>query len=112
MRLAQGLRDAARRFATGTALMWFPIKEQRAVSIFRREITELGLDKLLLVELSVGETGNMTGLTDTGLVVLNPPFTLEDKLSLLLPFLSNRLAQGKGAGGRLEWLSRPRVTTP
>ena len=35
-RLAQGLGEAARRFATGTFVLWYPIKDARPVHAFRR----------------------------------------------------------------------------
>jgi 23S rRNA (adenine2030-N6)-methyltransferase len=38
--------------------------------------------------------------------VVNPPWTLEKELAVLLPALAAALA-GKGAGGfRLDWLAR------
>jgi 23S rRNA (adenine2030-N6)-methyltransferase len=42
------------------------------------------------------------GLTETGLLVLNPPFNLKDELNVLLPFFSARLGEGRGAGFRLD----------
>ena len=37
-RLVQGLKDAARRFAGGTILLWYPIKDLRAAVALRRQI--------------------------------------------------------------------------
>ena len=36
------------------------------------------------------------------MVVVNPPFTLEDKLVKLLPWLADTLAQGDGYGWRVD----------
>jgi 23S rRNA (adenine2030-N6)-methyltransferase len=110
-RLAGALREAARRFATGTVLLWYPIKDLRAVSAFRSEALDLGLAKLYSAELSVRAAQDPSLLSGTGLVILNPPFTLPEKLEVLLPFLAERLAQGAGAASRLGWLTRERVTS-
>ena len=110
-RLAQGLAEAARRFATGTFVLWYPIKDARPVHAFRREVAELGLEKLLSVELLTRAPGG-TGLAGCGLVILNPPYTLKGKLDVLVPFLAERLAQGPGAGSDVRWLALERVRTP
>ena len=107
-RLVTSLLDAHRRFATGTVVLWYPIKDLRPVFAFRRELAELGLEKLLSVELIV-KVPNGIGLAGCGLVILNPPFSLKDKLDLLLPFLAERLALGPGYSSDVRWLAPERV---
>ena len=107
-RMVQGLRDGLRRFATGTFILWYPIKELRAIEAFRHEVASLGLEKVLDVELLVREAGG-AGLAGSGLLVVNPPFTLAGTLEQLLPFLASRLAQGPGAGSRVTWLAPERA---
>ncbi|MBN8912828.1 MAG: 23S rRNA (adenine(2030)-N(6))-methyltransferase RlmJ, partial [Rhizobiales bacterium] len=50
-------------------------------------------------------------LVATGLLILNPPFTLEQKLTVLLPYLAARFALGAGANSRIVWLTGERVTS-
>jgi 23S rRNA (adenine2030-N6)-methyltransferase len=104
-RLVQGLQEATRRFAGGTFLLWHPIKDERAVAAFRKEIAELGIAKVLAVDLLIRGPGDPSLLNGCGLIIVNPPFTLQEKLKALLPELARVLAQGKGAGFRLEALS-------
>jgi 23S rRNA (adenine2030-N6)-methyltransferase len=104
-RLVEALANAARRFATGTVLLWYPIKEERAAFRLKRDCTLLGLAKLYSAELLIRAANNPAELAGTGLVVLNPPFTLHEKLAVLMPFLAARLGQGHGATSRLAWLS-------
>jgi 23S rRNA (adenine2030-N6)-methyltransferase len=110
-RIVYGLANAARRFATGTVVIWYPIKDARAVARFHRDVRELGLSKLYLAELSIRATAVKGELSASGLIVFNPPFTLPAKLGELVPFLASRLAQGRGAACRLEWLSGDPVTS-
>ena len=110
-RLVAALREAARRFATGTALMWYPIKDPRVVSTLQREVADLGLPKILGVELSIRAASGADVLSGAGLVILNPPFTLAEKLEVLVPFLAGTLGEASGAGARLEWLTRGRAAS-
>ncbi len=109
-RLTAALTDAVRRFATGTFVMWYPIKDQRPVFAFRRELVEAGFEKLLSVELLIKPT-NTGGLAGCGLAILNPPYGLKEKLDVLLPFLSELFAQAPGAASEVRWLATERVRT-
>lgn len=101
-RAVQGLAAAVERFATGTYLLWYPIKNTGAVAAFKRRLAAAGHDKLMAVELRVGMSGE--GLEAAGVIVLNPPFRLEAELAVLLPFLAERLATGPGASFSVTWL--------
>jgi 23S rRNA (adenine2030-N6)-methyltransferase len=103
-RLVVGLQDAVRRFATGIYILWYPIKDARPVYAFRREIEDLRFDKLLSVELLVRAVDG-SGLAGCGMIILNPPFQLKEKLDRLLPFLADRLGQGTGSVGTTRWLT-------
>ena len=110
-RLCEGLAAAHRRFATGTVILWYPIKDERLVRAFQRDAADLAIPKLLSAELLVRAPLSAGELAGSGLLILNPPFTLEAGLAALLPYLAARLARGKGAGSRLAWLAGERVTT-
>ncbi|WP_072396999.1 23S rRNA (adenine(2030)-N(6))-methyltransferase RlmJ [Hyphomicrobium sp. CS1GBMeth3] len=110
-RLVEGLAAAHRRFATGTVIIWYPIKDEHAVRAFARDAAGLGIPKLLSAELLVRAPLSAGGLAGSGLLILNPPFTLEAQLAALLPYLAVSLGHGRGAGSRLSWLAGERVTT-
>lgn len=59
---------------------------------------------MLCAELSVRSDRETTGLSGSGLIIVNPPFTLKGELDLLLPFLKARLAQDRFASTRCFWL--------
>lgn len=105
-RLSQALREAHKRFASGTVILWYPIKDETAVSRFHADVQETDATRLLAIELMVRSPLHAGGLPGTGLVISNPPFTLEAKLETLLPFLQSKLEQGRGATHQLKWLRR------
>jgi 23S rRNA (adenine2030-N6)-methyltransferase len=104
-RLVDALADAHRRWATGVYVVWFPIKDRRAVEAFYGEVTMTGIARILRVELAVRRSTAADSFDACGLLVANPPWKLDDELGALLPYLADRLAQGEGAGFRLDRLA-------
>lgn len=110
-RLVEALGAAHRRFATGTVMLWYPIKDPRRVRAFHRDAAALSIPKLLVAELCVRAPLSEGALAGSGLLILNPPFTLEAALETLLPYLVRTLRQAPGAESRLEWLTGERRTS-
>ncbi len=102
-RLVAGLVKAHKRWPGGTYALWYPIKEPREVNSFITELKATGVGKMLRVELTVDTPTVPPRLYGTGMIVVNPPFVLEEELRVLLPALGKVLADGTG-GHRLEWL--------
>lgn len=100
-RLVVGLSEGVRRFATGTFLLWLPVKDSRQAARFRDALGTLRLERLSWVELRTEDIDSADHLVSAALVILNPPFGLEEQLRRLLPGLSERLATGPGAGWTL-----------
>jgi 23S rRNA (adenine2030-N6)-methyltransferase len=104
-RMARGIAQGLQRFATGTYLAWYPIKDVKPVDSFHASLSALALPKLLRIELMIQRPTHADRLNGCGLVVANPPYTLEGQLAAVLPELSRRLAVvGTGAGYRLDWI--------
>ena len=103
-RLAKGLERAYRRFPGGTYCLWYPLKKGAPVKEFHEMLQALDIPKMLCAELTVRSDRGMTGLTGSGLIIVNPPFTLKDELHALLPALKDHLAQDRYASHRAFWL--------
>jgi len=102
-RLTQALRQATRRFASGTYLLWYPIKDVSKIAAFRNAVAG-ELPRALSVDLMIRAPRDPGKLNGCGLLAINPPHTLHAKLDALLPFLVERLAQGGGASGAIRHL--------
>ncbi|APG83999.1 protein involved in catabolism of external DNA [Sinorhizobium americanum CCGM7] len=103
-RLAEGLARAYRRFTGGLYCLWYPLKKGAPVKEFHEALKALEIPKMLCAELSVRSDRDITGLAGSGLVIVNPPYTLKDELDVLLPFLKERLRQDRFASARCFWL--------
>lgn len=103
-RLVDGLEKAFRRFPGGTYCLWYPLKKDAPIKAFHEALKETGIPKMLCAELSVCSDRDTTGLTGSGLIVVNPPFTLKDELHRLLPVLKDLMAQDRFASHRAFWL--------
>lgn len=104
-RLADGLAKAWRRFPGGVYCLWYPIKKGAPITEFHRALKDLDIPKMLCAELSVKSDRETTGLSSSGLIVVNPPFTLKEELGRLLPFLKERLRQDRFASARSFWIT-------
>jgi 23S rRNA (adenine2030-N6)-methyltransferase len=101
-RLQAGLSEAIRRFSNGTFILWYPVKDLAPIEAFHAAIAGMELAKTLRVELYTRDPEVADRLNGCGLLVVNPPWTLRDKLAVLLPFLVERLRVDDGAGWHLE----------
>jgi 23S rRNA (adenine2030-N6)-methyltransferase len=104
-RLVQGLAAAHRKWPTGHYLLWYPIKDPNEVAAFVRKLARSGIAKMLRVELIAASTAAETGLRGSGLIVVNPPWTLHDELNVLLPALARVLSRGAMCKTTNQWIA-------
>ena len=104
-RVLEALADAHRRWATGIFAVWYPIQDRATADDFLRRLARLGLPKVLVTEFCVlpEEAFRLTG---SGMILVNPPWQLDEQLRHLLPWLSTQL----GVGGHGTWQVEPMDT--
>jgi 23S rRNA (adenine2030-N6)-methyltransferase len=95
------LRHAHRRFDGGVFAIWYPVVERARCERFCRGIRETGIRDVLRFELCVAADSDERGMTGSGMVVVNPPFTLEARMREALPWLEATLGEGRG-----RWLAQ------
>jgi 23S rRNA (adenine2030-N6)-methyltransferase len=104
-RLGEALEAAQRKWAGGSYLLWYPVKERAGPDALARRLRRSGIAKILRVELSLGGTRADNRLNACGLIVVNPPWTLADELAILLPELAAILSAGSGGAHRVDWVA-------
>jgi 23S rRNA (adenine2030-N6)-methyltransferase len=106
-RLVSSLTAAHRKWAGGIYALWYPIKGRRGPDALTKRLRRLALPKVLRAELMVAPLSDPTRLNGAGMIVANPPWTLENELCVLLPALASILGrEGKGRF-QLDWLGEP-----
>jgi 23S rRNA (adenine2030-N6)-methyltransferase len=105
-RLADGLAEALRRFATGVYLAWYPIKDARPIARFHDRLAAAPGPDLLRAELLVHGAASGDRLNGCGLIIANAPYTLQGELADILPELTRRLGLTAGARYRLDHIVR------
>jgi 23S rRNA (adenine2030-N6)-methyltransferase len=106
-RVAQAIQFGHRRFATGTFLIWYPVTTEEFTEKFLDMISALAMPNILKVELRVKAAFERGGLSGSGMIVVNPPWTLEAELKQLIPSLATRLGIGTWGRGEISWLTPP-----
>jgi 23S rRNA (adenine2030-N6)-methyltransferase len=104
-RIVEGFAKGHRRWPGGVYALWYPIKDRTAVTGFRKSLAKTGIPKILDISLEVRAPSQEPRLDGCGIVVINPPYPLEGEMKVLLPALSNILAEGPGATFAADWIA-------
>jgi 23S rRNA (adenine2030-N6)-methyltransferase len=99
------LRAAHAKWPTGTYALWYPVKDARAVAHFCEQVAQSGVRRILRLELAVDEPAGGGKLARTGLILINPPYLLDEEAAILLPVLARKLARSASAETLREWLA-------
>jgi len=104
-RMARGLEKAHKRWPGGIYAFWYPLKEPEAVEAYVKALKATGIPKILRLELSLRNPSTPPRLHGTGMIVVNPPFVLEEEMRIVLPALAALLSdEGRGRWG-IEWVA-------
>ncbi|MEJ0049760.1 MAG: 23S rRNA (adenine(2030)-N(6))-methyltransferase RlmJ [Methylovirgula sp.] len=96
------------KWPTGTYLVWFPVKDLGAVARFRSgleaALASLGVRSALYLKLAVDVPRSDGPLVSSGLIILNPPFTLAVEAQQILPYLAKTMANMDRGDAEVAWL--------
>ena len=84
------IKEAHRRFAIGVYMLWYPVIHRAYINRLENELAKSGVRNILLGELTV-KSESEQGMRGSGIVVVNPPWTLQENLQQILPFLAGLL---------------------
>ena len=93
--VARALRAAHPRWRNGLYLVWYPIKARRPVEKLHAAVRALGAEALAIELLTLPEDVPQR-LNGSGVILVNPPWRLEETLRALLPPLATFLAGPNG----------------
>ncbi len=105
-RVAVAVADGLRRFATGVFALWYPIKEQRVTAAWHAEFSRAVAAPTLLSELWLYPRDSRVALNGSGLLIVNPPWQIEQAMRAWLPELAAALGAGSSGGTEVRMLSQ------
>lgn len=91
------IKKAHKKFTGGTYAVWYPMINRNKINEFERLFVRSGIRNIQRFELGLSADDNdERGMTSSGMIVINPPWTLHQKMSTLLPKLAKALAGDDG----------------
>ena len=79
------------KFSSGTYILWYPVVDRERIVEMQADFTRSEVKNVLQVELCLEEDTDTYGMTGTGLFIVNPPWELNEQLSTILPYLTDKL---------------------
>lgn len=105
-RLAAAVADGLRRFATGVFALWYPIKEQRDTAAWHADFARAVAAPTLVSELWLYPRDSRVTLNGSGLLIVNPPWQIEEAMREWLPELAAALGADASGGSEVRMLSQ------
>ncbi len=99
------ITEAVQRWATGVFVLWYPLIDRTTADQLLRRLLATEIRKMLRVEFGVRGPAIGDGLWGSGLVIINPPYQLNDQLKRLLPWLKRVLKATPDAPCSVNWLA-------
>jgi 23S rRNA (adenine2030-N6)-methyltransferase len=103
-RLVDTIRLAWLRWPSGVYAIWHPIQDHKATDRFYRRFVDAGIRSTLRVELLTADPGTDRKLLGSGLVIVNPPWQLDEQLASVVPWLWRVLSPGTQGRWLVDWL--------
>ncbi len=95
-RVVEVLTACHKRFATGTYAIWYPVVKRNIIEQMLKQIQHCGIKNIQVFELGLQADTTERGMTSSGMIVINPPWTLWQAMETSLPFLAKQLGGEKG----------------
>jgi len=104
-RMTARLEKAHRRWPGGIYALWYPLKEPERTNRFIADLKAAGIPKILRLELTLRAPSIPPRLYGTGMIVVNPPYVLEEEMGILLPALAALLSDADRGRWRMDWVA-------
>lgn len=95
--LIQHIDTAYHKWSTGIYAIWYPIKNRKQINLFHKDLINLNIPKILISEFCPWPDDVPTRLNGSGIIIINPPWQIENVISPALKELMNYLKQHKDA---------------
>jgi len=102
--LAGALNTFASRWSNGVCAVWYPLKSSRESARFLSTLQHSGIRRILTLELSVRPADSPLGLNGSGMLIVNPPWQLDQEMRLAMDEMHATLAAEGAPRAKVHWL--------
>ena len=102
--VVKGIQEGYKRFATGTYALWYPVVMRQQIKKMLRDLEATGIRRILQIELGVRPDSDQRGMTASGMIVINPPWKLEQQMNNVLPWLLKVLVPSGTGHTTINWV--------
>ena len=99
-----GIKEGYSRFATGVYALWYPVVLRQQIKRMVHALQETGIRRILQTELAVLPDSDRRGMTASGMIVINPPWKLEQQMNTVLPWLHKKLVPTGTGHVSVNWI--------
>ncbi len=98
--------NAYKKFGNGIFAIWYPVVDRRKIDNMERKIIKSGIKNIQRFELGISTDSVERGMSSSGMIVINPPWKLFDKMSCLLPRLAKTLGENNSGFFKCDIISK------
>ncbi|WP_147200217.1 23S rRNA (adenine(2030)-N(6))-methyltransferase RlmJ [Pantoea sp. MBD-2R] len=102
--VVKGIQEGYKRFGTGVFALWYPVVMRQQIKRMFSELEATGIRRILQIELAVRPDSDQRGMTASGMVVINPPWKLEQQMNNVLPWLHKHLVPAGTGHTKVSWI--------
>ncbi|TMP77685.1 23S rRNA (adenine(2030)-N(6))-methyltransferase RlmJ, partial [Pseudoalteromonas ruthenica] len=84
---AKMIIKAYKKFNSGTYMIWYPVVDRARIDLLEQTLIESGVSNVQLFELATSADTQEHGMTASGMIVINAPWTLKATMDSVLPEL-------------------------
>lgn len=84
---------AHKKFSNGIYAIWYPVVDRHSITKMEEELIKSGIRDIQQFELGISDDSIQRGMTSSGMIVINPPWGLFEKMSQLLPKIASIITQ-------------------
>jgi 23S rRNA (adenine2030-N6)-methyltransferase len=99
------LTDAVQRWATGVFILWYPLIDRDVADRMLRRFLVAEIPKMLRIEFGLRGPARGDGLWGSGMLIINPPYQLDEQLKRVLPWLKRVMKASADAPCSVSWLA-------
>lgn len=99
------IQKAIQKMAQSMILLWYPVVNRSDVDFIEQQLLNSDVRNVLQLELSITADSDEKGMTGSGMIIVNPPWTLTTTAEMVLPKLTHILSGDTGTYRNIQLIA-------